>query len=401
MRRGTTSTRLSSSASAAWCARPGGADGILAELSDVDLAGALGVLTSAADGTPQPTLGAMLMFGGEEALHRFVPTHEAAFQVLSGLSVQVNEFYRWPLFRLAEEMLARFRARNSEEEIHWGLLRVPVPAYSEVAFREALANALIHRDYTVRGAVHVLWGDDAIVVSSPGGLPPGIRVDNLLVVLPRPRNPLLADAFKRAGIVERTGRGVNRMFEAQLRFGRQAPDYGRTSEAGVVAVLPGGAADLRLTRYVLELDRAGRPLSLAELQVLTELLRERRLSAEEIARLVQRTQSESRTLLARMVERGFVEARGERKGRTYHLSAPVYRSLDEAGEYVRVRSYEPLQQEQMVLSYVDAHGRITRSQAAELCALDPQQAGRLLRRLVTAGALVLRGERRGAYYQRP
>jgi hypothetical protein len=77
--------------------------------------------------------GALPLFGREEALRRFLPTHEAAFQVLRGLAVEVNDFFRWPLFRLAEEMLARFTARNTEEEIQLGLLRVAVPAYSTTA----------------------------------------------------------------------------------------------------------------------------------------------------------------------------------------------------------------------------------------------------------------------------
>ena len=56
------------------------------------------------------------------------------------------------------------------------------------------------------------WNSDQLEVSSPGGLPEGIRLDNLLVAAPNPRSPLLADAFKRTGLVERTGRGINRMF---------------------------------------------------------------------------------------------------------------------------------------------------------------------------------------------
>jgi hypothetical protein len=54
----------------------------------------------------------------------------------------------------------------------------------------------------------------------------------------------------------------------------------------------------------------------------------------------------------------------------------------------------------MVLQYVDAHDRITRGQAAELCQLAPRQARRVLVRLVERGELVLRGTRRGAYYER-
>jgi ATP-dependent DNA helicase RecG len=57
-------------------------------------------------------------------------------------------------------------------------------------------------------------------------------------------------------------------------------------------------------------------------------------------------------VLERLVEARLVEGRGERKARTYHLSAATYRRLGISSAYVRQRSFEPLQQEQMVLQYV-------------------------------------------------
>jgi len=374
------------------------ADRLLGSLSDREIASALGLTRHDAE----ITAGALLMFGRPDALRRFLPTHEAAFQVLRGLEVEVNDFLSYPLLRLAEDMLARFRARNSEEELQSGLFRVAVSAYSETAFREALANALIHRDYTRRGAVHVQWNDEQLEISSPGGFPAGVRLDNLLVVPPHPRSPLLADAFKRTGLVERTGRGINRMFAEQLRVGRPAPDYGRSSDEHVVAVLPGGPANLAMTRWVLEQEnQQQRPFGLSELQVLAELDRERRATTGELSRLVQRTEAEARNLLTRMVERGWIEARGDGKGRTWHLSAAVYRALDAPAGYVRMRGFEPLRQEQMILQYVDAHGQITRMQATELCALSPDQASRLLRRLANEGKLARRGERKATVYMKP
>lgn len=343
-----------------------------------------------------------MLFGRTESLRLYVPTHEAAFQVLRGLDVEVDDFFHDPLFRLAEEMFSRFRARNREEELQSGLFRVAVSSYSETAFREALANALTHRDYTRRGAIHVQWTEDQLEITSPGGFPEGVRLDNLLVAAPHPRSPLLADAFKRTGIVERTGRGINRMFAEQLRVGRPAPDYGRTTEQQVAAILPGGPANFAMTRWVLERERErGQPLGLVQLQVLAELLRERRLSTADLAPVIQRTEGETRRQLTHMVELGWVEGRGEGKGRTWHLSASVYRALESSAGYVRTRGFEPLQQEQMILAYVTAHGRIARAQAAELCAITPQQASRLLGRLAAENKLVQRGERRGTYYELP
>lgn len=371
------------------------ADRVLAGLSDPDLTRALGL--DVADG--EISTGSLLLFGREEALRRHVPTHEAAFQVLRGLEVEANDFLRSPLLRLAEEMFQRFKARNTEEEVQFGLFRIAIPAYSETAFREALANALTHRDYTRRGAIHVQWTEEQLELSSPGGFPEGISVDNLLVAPPHARSPVLADAFKRIGLVERTGRGVNRMFAEQLRVGRPAPDYSRTTGQTVVAVLPGGPANLAMTKWVLEQEQQDRPLSVPELQILSELMRERRATTGDLATLTQRGEYETRNLLTRMVERGWIEARGEGKGRTWHLSASVYRLLESSASYVRVRGFEPLQQEQMVLGFVSAHGRITRGQTADLCAISPEQASRVLKRLAQNGKLRQRGERKGTYYE--
>ena len=164
---------------------------MLATLSDREIISALGLIRN----DNEITTGALLLFGREDSLARYLPTHEGAFQVLRGLEVEANDFFRLPLLRLAEECFARFRARNTEEELDFGLLRVAVSTYSQTAFREALANALIHRDYTRRGAVHIQWSDDQLEIASPGGFPSGIRLDNLLVAPPHPRSPLLADAF--------------------------------------------------------------------------------------------------------------------------------------------------------------------------------------------------------------
>jgi ATP-dependent DNA helicase RecG len=373
------------------------ADRILADLADREIAHALGVVRHDAE----VTVGSLLLFGRSGALRRFVPTHEATFQVLRGLEVEVNDFFTFPLFRVADEMFNRFKVRNREEEVQFGLLRIAIPMYSETAFREALANALTHRDYTRRGAIRVQWSEEQLEVSSPGGFPEGIRLDNLLVAAPHPRSPILVDAFKRTGLAKRIG-GINRMFAEQLRVGRPAPAYGRSTNEQVVAILPGGPANLAMTRWVLEQERQNdRSVSLSELQVLSELLRERRATTAELTHVTQRTESETRILLTRMVEKRWIQARGEGKGRTWHLSAALYRALESSAGHVRVRGFEPLQPEQMVLAFVSAHGHINRAQAAELCAIAPEQAGRLLRRLAAEGKLIQRGERRGSFYELP
>jgi ATP-dependent DNA helicase RecG len=98
----------------------------------------------------------------------------------------------------------------------------------------------------------VRWESDAIVVSNPGGFVERVTLENLLVVEPRPRNPLLADVIKRIGLAERTGRGIDLIYQGLLRYGRPAPDYRRSDSQSVVVVLPGDQADLGILRIVIE-----------------------------------------------------------------------------------------------------------------------------------------------------
>ena len=121
------------------------------------------------------------------------------------------------------------------------------------------------------------------------------------------------------------------------------------------------------------------------------------------ARLIQKPDAESRAALHRLVEAGLVEERGQKKGRTWHLSAAAYRALGDKAAYVRRRGFEPFQQEQMVLQYVEKHGRITRSEVAELCRINGPQAYRLLHSLLNQGFIKNDGERgrRTGYLKAP
>jgi len=227
----------------------------------------------------------------------------------------------------------------------------------------------------------------------------GVTLNNLLVTPPRPRNPRLADVFKRIGLVERTGRGIDTIFGGQVRYGRPIPDYSRTTETNVVVVLHGGPANLDFCKWVVEQERAGRTLSLDSLIILNELQYERRVDITRAMELTQKTEGDIRSTLERLVEYGIIEAKGEKRGRIYHLSANVYKIFGEKAGYVRIRGFEPIQQQEMVIQYLRAHGHIKRSEVAGLCKLSPDQAKRLLQKLVKAGKLVQYGKGKGTRYE--
>jgi ATP-dependent DNA helicase RecG len=376
----------------------GRGDNALLELPDRELAKAVGAVTESQNALIVPTLG-LLLFGREDALTRMLPSHEVAFQVLSGTKVEVNDFFRWPLLRMVDELMSRFRARYQEQEILVGMNRVAIPNYSESAFREGVANALIHRDYTRLGAVHVQWHDDHVAVSSPGGFPEGVTLQNLLVTAPRPRNPMLADAFKRAGVVERTGRGIDTIFYEQLRTGRPAPSYERSDQTMVVLVLPGGESFAGFVRLVAEQGLAGKPPSLDELLLLRRLLDARRLELSEAQRLVQKPESDTARVLAEMVKSGLaVPIEG---GRAYEPSMEVLAKVVVRRPRVGRFGLTADEMEQQVMNWVRMNNSINRTKVMELCGIEAREATYLLRKLLDSGMLRKIGARRWTRYVLP
>ncbi len=376
-----------------------GGDRVLLELDDEALDGALLLTARQPDGTRVPTLTGLLLVGRETSLRQLVPTHEFAFQVLAQQAVRFNEFRRFPLLKALDWLETNFRPYNPEEELQVGLFRVPVPKVDLGAFREAVANALVHRDYHGRGAVHVRLEDDALVVSNPGGLVDGVTLSNLLVTEPRPRNPALADAMKRIGVVERSGRGVDKIFRGMLKFGRPAPDYSYTTAQSVVLRLPTAEADLDFRRLVVEHERAtNAELPIDSLIALAALRESKRVTADELAVQIQRDTASAKRTLEALTEAGLVEAHGSTRGRSYTLSASLYQAVGDKAAYTRQAGFTPIQHEQMVLNYAQQHGQIKRAEVMELCRISTDQAAKLLKKLKDKGTIVQSGKNRGATY---
>lgn len=376
-----------------------GGDRVLLELDDEALDGALGLTARQSDGTRAPTLTGLLLIGKELALRELVPTHEFAFQVLAREAVGFNEFRRFPLLKALDWLETNFRPYNPEREIQVGLFRVPVPKVDLGAFREAVANALVHRDYHRLGAVHLRMDDEGLTISNPGGLMEGVTLANLLTTEPRPRNRALADAMKRIGVVERSGRGVDKIYRGMLRFGRPEPDYRRTDANNVILRLATTDADEPFLKRVIEEEgRVGKSLPIDSLIALAALRSLKRLTTEELAIHIQREPAQAKRTLEAMVEAGLVQAHGAARGRTYTLAAGVYRADGDKAAYTRQMGFSNLQHEQMVLAYVRQHGTVRRSEVAELCRLTSDQAKDLLKRLKDTDKLLQHGERRAAYY---
>ena len=373
-------------------------DKALVGLNDEELEGAL-QLSATAGGARHPTLLGLLLIGRSASLKRLVPTHEVLFQVLDGTQVKVNESSHDALVEVVEKLDLLSRGVNTEQEFNDGLFRIGVARVDWAALREAFNNALVHRDYARRGPVRICWETAQLIVSNPGGFVEGVNVGNLLTTEPRPRNPALADAFKRLGLVERTGRGVDLIYSGMLRFGRPAPDYSESQPDLVKLVISTAPADLSFVRLVLQEEaRQKGHLPVETLLALTALRRARRLDIQALAGELQCGQAQAGRIAEHLLERGLLVAQGSGKNRQFLLSPQLYRTLGQHAEFVRQAGFSSLQQAEMVKNYIREHGLIKRAQVVELCRIGPEEARGLLSRLLKQGEIELHGERRGSYY---
>ncbi len=377
----------------------GTVESVYANMGDVEILSALGV----AELRGRKMLlrrGALLLFGTAKALRSYVPTHETMFQVLERGALRQNVISQDPLFKAADLLFGLLREQNREDEVIIGPARVGIDRVPEIIARELVANALVHRDYTVMGAVRVQIQDDELTITSPGGFPRGVTVQSFLENS-NPRSRVLADAFREARFVDRAGRGINRVFEAALRSGRPEPDYTLSTADQVAVTVALGGSDTELVRFVIEHDqRSRRRFELPDLQIVRALKDDPRMTLAEIAELLQQPRQRTSNRLTTLVEDGLVEMRGDGRARRYMLSAASYRSLSSTTDYVRIRPFDEPQQVQMILNYVDANGSVSRSEAADLCGTSPEAARRLLFRLRDDGILRIEGQRRGARYVR-
>ena len=367
----------------------------LLELSDEELDKALQFVVTTADQLV-PTYTGLLLLGKAEKIREYMPTAESAFIMMRGTDVTTNESFFLPLLAAIEKITDFISARNTSEEMEMGMFRISIPEFDPRAVREAVVNAFVHRDYTQLGRVLVKLDADGLSVSNPGGFIEGVTYQNILTVEPHGRNPVLADALKRIGLAERSGRGVDRIFEGSLLYGRDLPDYSESTSRTVKLFIPRGVPDKRLVALISEEQkRTGSPLPLNSLLVLNVLKNNHRMSLADMSHECTIPESKLKTTLERLTESGLIDAMGSGRGRAYVLSAKAYA---DPIQHVRQTDIDAVRYKELVMTLARRKEYITRGDVIELLHVSPSQAYRQLKKLVDEGVLALDGTTSAAKY---
>lgn len=373
-------------------------DKTLLDLNDEDLFKALGFVREQ-NNLLIPTITGLLLVGKISALKQYIPTHSSSFQVLVGTDVKINDDIDKPLLSTIDKINTYLEAWNPEQELEMGLFRVPVPDFNKRAIREAIVNAFSHRDYTKMGRVRIAINDDGLTIANPGGFIEGVSIKNLLTAEPHGRNPQLADALKRIGLAERTGRGIDRIYEGSLVYGNPLPDYTNSTAVTVSLFIPRSRPDTQIAKLVShEQNRLGHPLSLNTLFVLNMLKDLPRSNVSQIAEAANLSEIATKNILDSSIECGIVDFYGSGRGRTYILSPKVYNTKSKKIGYVRQVDIDETRYPELIINMAKTNEYISRADVIQLLHVDDNKAYRLLKSLVDQEILTPKNKGRYSKY---
>lgn len=366
-------------------------DKSLLELQEEDIFKALGLVREQ-DNKLIPTVTGLLLIGKVSAIKQHIPTHSTSFQVLVGTDVKVNKDISSPLLSTISEISNYLDAWNPERELELGLFRVPIPDFDKRAIREAIVNAFSHRDYSKMGRVRIAITDEGITIANPGGFVEGVSIKNLLTAEPHGRNPQLADALKRIGLAERTGRGIDRIYEGSLIYGNTLPDYRNSTSVTVSLFIPKSRPDIQLTKLIFdEQKKLGHNLSLNSLIILNTLRDFPKSTIKEVEVETNISEVAIVNILDEFVDRGIIEESGRGKSKGYILSPKVYKVR--AKKAKGNSSNEEF--EDMIVDLARRKDGISRSDVVDLLGVGGDKAYNLLKKLVKDERL--RVEKNGRY----
>lgn len=290
------------------------------------------------------TYAALALFGKRGSLGKYLPQAEIIFEHrlsdASGPASQREEF-RVGFFACYDRLWDLINLRNDRQHYQEGFFVYDIPTFNERVVREAILNAVSHRNYQMGGSVFIRQYRDRLRIESPGGFPTGISLDNILD-RQLPRNRRIAEILALCGLVERSGQGMNLIYELSIKEAKQLPDFTGTDENFVSITLNGVVLDTKMLSLINQIgNERMETLSTGDFLVINALYHE--------ANVPQNLQP----CIKRLVELGIVEHIGRNK---YVLARSLYVAAGKTGVHTRVVGLDRDTNKELLLKHIRKNG---------------------------------------------
>ena len=181
------------------------------------------------------TFAALILIGKTSAIERHLPQDNVVVEYRNNRSLDrytARKEFRYPLIRAVDEIWEYISHPASNPLLHVNDMPriLDVPGFNEETIREAILNACVHRSFQMPGDVLIKIYPDSFEITNPGGFPFGVNIGNILTVNSAPRNRLMAETIEKTGLIERSGQGADIMFRNCVAEGKPLPDYGESDD---------------------------------------------------------------------------------------------------------------------------------------------------------------------------
>lgn len=331
----------------------------------------------------------LILFGKKEKLDILLPCSEIILewrQDPAKTTYDLRKNWREPFFKVYDQIWKTINDRNLHYPFQDGLFQREIPAFNEKSIREALLNAVAHRDYTINGqSIFIKASPEKFIISSPGGFPGDITPENVLRKSYW-RNRCIAEVFEKAGLVERSGQGMDDIFGNTIREGKGLPDLSESDAFSVVLKIP---AQVKDKDFVLFLEK-----------IINQ--RQASLSPEEIYELEKiREGSEIRNpeFRKKFLSMGIIEQIGRTRGARYILSHKYYAHRGKSGVHTRLAGIPRLKQKELILKHFEKNEKGYMRDFQDIFPeLKSMHISNLLRELKQDKKIVHQGSKRKGYW---
>ena len=315
------------------------------------------------------TYAALILLGKKEIIKKFLPQSSIYLEYRNTLT-QINfdnrQIFTEPYYLTIEKLWDSINQRNGKVSVQQGPYIFDIPFFNKEVIREAINNAIAHRDYRKTSEVVIKQFPNEMHIINPGGFPLGVNLTNLLTVNSTPRNRLLSDIMAKTGVVERSGQGIDKIYYQTITESKPEPDYSKSDNYQV---------ELRLSAVVE--DKA---FALFIHQIQQERKDSEKLSVQDVIALNRIRKGETQSpfdpiILRKLEKQGLIEKHGKTKGSYYVLSRAYYEFTDEKGKYSKTTDWDERQAFYIILHHLQKfenakmtdfidlfEGRLTRKQ---------------------------------------
>ena len=307
------------------------------------------------------TNAAVLLLGKEDVIDRIFPQAKVSLEfrnIETQIPFDSRKIFGKPFYKLIDELWETINHRNGivpiQEGAYIGLTGIPF--FNEEVIREAINNAFAHRDYRRASEIVIKMYPHRIDIINAGGFPQGVTLDNLLTVSSTPRNRLLADVLSKTGIVERSGQGVDKIFFHTLAEGKPAPDYSRTDDFSVTAILYSYVKETGFALFIQTVQK--------------ELPETEKLSVFDILTLCKIRDGERKQInkdIAKRLEAiNCIEKHGKTNAQYYTLPRRYYELAGKTADYSMITDWNAEQVMAVLGPYLQKYGKAKKSDIVKI-----------------------------------